>query len=80
MHEERCYYNRHSSVIWYKARSNTLQLADTKRFVLGRTECILCGVEVHGGSATFSAGVPWTGRTGESVSVYVNTICGGAGR
>ena len=39
--------NRHSSVIWFKARSNALQLADMKKFVLGRTECVLCGVKVE---------------------------------
>ena len=45
--EENIYDNNFSSVLWYRARSNTLQLEDRKRFQGGDGICKLCGIETE---------------------------------
>ena len=43
--EEEIYDNSYASVLWYKARSNTLQLRDRKRHEGGQVSCKICGAE-----------------------------------
>ena len=45
--EEEIYDNQFDSVLLYKARSNTLQLENRKRFSGGDIACKLCGSEVE---------------------------------
>ena len=40
--EEKVYDNRYSSVVLFKARSNTLPLNDRNRHIGGSTKCTLC--------------------------------------
>ena len=42
--EERCYDNTEQSTIQFRARANSLQLNDRKRFGGGDTTCELCGI------------------------------------
>ena len=41
--QERVYDNRETSVLLFKCRSNTMNVADRKRFKNEATECIMCG-------------------------------------
>ena len=41
--QERVYNNREASLLLFKCRNNTMNLADRKRFKNEATECIMCG-------------------------------------
>ena len=45
--EETCYDNKPESIIWFKARTNSLPLNDRKRHTSGETGCQMCGEEVE---------------------------------
>ena len=45
--EEHIYSNHPSSVIWYKARINALQLNDRNRHTNKETRCIICENEIE---------------------------------
>ena len=45
--EEHIYNNHPSSVIWYKARINALQLNDRNRHTNKETRCIICENEIE---------------------------------
>ena len=45
--DEEIYDNKFDSVLWFKARTNTLQLEDRKRFSRGDVTCKVCGAETE---------------------------------
>ena len=47
MQEEKCYDNRPASTIWFRARTNCLQLNDRNRFGNQETSCKLCQEELE---------------------------------